>query len=189
MTDRANIPYRDMPTPAVITIASRVSVGAGLRASGLATPASGASPYAALDLLAFPILLTAPTYIYKAFWVNGATVGGNTSVGIYDADYRLITQTASTLNSGTASLPQAVTLVTKLPVGLYYVAMAHDSATTAHYFRWSLATLGIGFLKMLGCWRQASVTLATLPNPAVPVVVNNIAFPVYGLITRSGFDV
>lgn len=189
MTDKS---YRGgqipLPTAPVITFGSRHSLGATIRCTGIATPASGANPFAANDMLAFPFVLNDPTSINKVFWVNGSTASSNCSVAIYDADYVKLGETASTAQSG-ASVPQSVSLARKLNPGLYYLALAHDSATTNRLFRWSINTHGAGMWKMAGCWRQASVTLGTLPNPAVPVACNNIAFPVFGLITRTVFDV
>lgn len=187
MSERGNVPVRDLPAPPVITIASRVSVGAALGKFGAPQPASGGSPFAANDMNAFPFILTAPTKIEKAFWVNGSAAGSNYASAIYDADYNKLIQSASTGGTGN-SVPQAVAMAIKLPAGLYYCALATDASVTDRLFRWVLATTGPGFFKMFGCWRQASVTLATLPNPATPVAINLAAYGLHGLITRSVFD-
>ena len=34
-----------------------------------------------------------------------------------------------------------------------------------------------------------SITVGSLPNPATPVACTAISFPLFGLITRTGFDV
>lgn len=184
---RGGIAY--MPTAPVITIGSRHSLGQSTRMSASGAAASGATTFAANDLLAFPFTLTAPiTNIYKAFWLNGSVPAGNFSVGVYDADYVLLGQTASTA-AGTASLPSAVTLALKLRPGLYYCGLAHSTTGTNEVFRFTVTTLGAGFWKMFGCWKQASVTLATLPNPATPAAYSNVGFPIFGLITRTVFDV
>lgn len=177
-----------LPTAPLIHLASRHSLGSGLARTGTATFGSGASPFAANDMLAFPFVLTTRTPIAKLFWWNGTSAGGNTSMAIYDPDFVKLVQTSSTANSG-SSVPQAVALTNiRLDPGLYYCAIAHDSATTNRYFRWTITTGGVGMWKFAGCWRQASVTLATLPTTATPVACNNIAFPVCGLITRTVFD-
>jgi hypothetical protein len=139
-------------------------------------------------MLAFPFVLDVATSVNKMFWNNGSSVGGNYSTAIYDADFALLAQTASTAGAGSASVPQVVTLAARLGPGLYYAVLAHDSATTNRLMRWSIATLGAGYWKMAGCWRQASITLGALPATATPVACNNIAFPVFGLITRTVFD-
>lgn len=173
------------PTPPVITLASnavvdKISIGG--------TAATGANPFAANEMLAFPFVLTSLTRIEKVFWVNGSSASSNCSIAIYNADYVLLNQTASTAQSG-ASAPQPIALATKLSPGLYYCALAHDSATTNRLFRWSITTTGAGFWKMMGCWRQASITLGSLPATATPIACNNVGFPLFGLITRTVFDV
>lgn len=177
-----------LPTAPVITLASRHSAGAAVRFSGAGGAASGANPFAANEMLAFPFTLTAPTLMNKVFWVNGSSVANNCSVGLYNADFELLAETASTGLSG-ASVPQVVTLTRRLSPGLYYLALAHNSATTNRLFRWSFATLGDEMWRILGCWRQASITLGALPATATPVACNNVGFPLFGLITRTVFDV
>jgi hypothetical protein len=182
----------NLPTEMVITIASRTGAGGAMVRIGPGAPASGASPFTANDMLGFAFRLTAPsTPIYKGFWLNGSAAGGNTAVAIYDAAFTKLVQTASTAGSGN-SVPQSVAWsggTIKLGPGLYYAVLAHDSATTNRFFRWSIATTGAAYWKALGCFRQASITVGSLPATATPVVCNNVAFPVFGLITRSGFDV
>jgi hypothetical protein len=183
-----------LPTAPTITLASRHAGGGGgnmIRLVSPGAPASGVSPWsaAANDLLAFSFTLTAPiTNVNKVFWINGSAAGGNTSIGIYDADYVLLAQTASTAGSGN-SLPQVVSLPLRLGPGLYYCAIAHNATTTNQFQRWSLATTGTAFWKMMGCWRQASVTVGALPATATPTAITNIAFPVFGTINRTGYDV
>ena len=164
------------------------SVGGGaIDLLGTTVASSGASPFTANDMLAFPFVVWATTQIYKGWVLNGTSAGGNFSIGIYDADYNRVAQSASTGGSGNLA-PQMVTLSAKLSAGLYYVAMAADNATSDRYSRWSVATIGAIHWKMMGCWRHASITVGSLPDPATPVVCSNVAFPYFGLITRSAFD-
>jgi hypothetical protein len=187
MTDR-NTPQVALPSPPVITLASRISAGAAVRMTGSTNPATGNNPFAINDMLAFPFVLSAATTIYKAFWQNGSVAGSSYALAVYNAEFVLLGQSTPTTGV-TNNSTQVVTLAMKLPPGLFYCAMASDSGTVNRLFRWSVTTLGAGMWKSFGCWRQASVTVATLPNPAAPVACNNVGFPVYGLITRSGFDV
>lgn len=180
-----------MPTAPVIIFCGRHGPTPGLtRLSGLSTPANVTSnPFAANEVHAFPFLLTAPmTTIYKGFWVNGTSAGSNSSMAIYDADFRKIVETASTGGTG-ASQPQIVTMSAKLPPGLYYAALAHSSATNSRFFAWTLGTLGDDFYKMAGCWKQASITVGSLPATATPAAITSVSFPAFGLITRTSFDV
>lgn len=183
-----------LPTPPVISPQSRLSLGMALRGIG-GVPASGASPWsdAANSLLAVPFVLeAAETTFYKAWWLNGGTVGNNTEAGIWDANYNKIVTTGSVANAGTASLPQAAAFASSatptLPPGLYYMGIAHDSTTTGHFFRWSVATVGTALWQGLGCWKQAAITLGSLAATATPASLTNVALPTFGLITRSVFD-
>lgn len=190
MTDRlVQGGYVPMPTSPVILISGRNAVGGGMRVANMGSPSSGGNPFAANEMLAFPFVLTAPiTNVNKGFVLNGSSTGANFSLAIYDADFNMINQTGSTAQSG-ASVPQSVSLATRLRPGLYYVAMAASDATTGRWFRWSQATVGNHWMKALGCWKQASITVGSLPATATPEALTNIAFPVFGLITRTVFDV
>lgn len=193
MTDRSSrggvAPW---PTHPIITIErAHHSIGAGVGFTGSSAAASGTSPFSsANDMNAFPFVLHATTPIFKAWTYVGPFPASfkNFSIGIYDADYNLCAQTASTSDGTTGDVPVAATLTTKLSAGLYYAAMAADNTTSGEYYRWSIPTTGALFWKMMGCWKQASVTLGALPNPATPVAYTNIAFPYFGLLTRSNFD-
>lgn len=181
--------YRGLDSPPLITLSCRLSLGSN---SGrqLGTPASGVSPWsdAANKLLAFPFVLERQTTIYKAFWLNGSAAGGNSEAGIWDSAYNKIVTTGSIAGSGN-SAPQAADLTdTTLDPGLYYAGMAHNATTTNQLTRWSLATLGIGVLMAMGCWTQTGITLGSLASTATPGDMTNVAFPVFGLITRSNFD-
>ncbi len=189
----APVGIQNMLSPPTITLSSRCATGGRLSRTGAAAAASGISPWsdAANSLLAFPFVIETPTKFYKGFWVNGATPGGNTEVGIWDEGYAKIVTTGSVLGSG-ASIPQAAAFAAAaqptLAPGLYYAGIAHDAITTTQLFRWSIATTGAAIWQSLGCWRQAAITLGTLAATATPGDMTNVAFPLFGLITRSAFD-
>lgn len=182
-----------MPSPAVITPMSRVSPVAeifGRIADGIGLPATGTSPWsdAADTVLAFPFILEAPqTRIYKGFWLNGSNAGGNSDIAIYDESYNLLTSAGSIAGSGNDA-PQIVTLGISpiiLPPGVYYAGMSHSATTTNQVCRWS------GYMSIWqlgGCWKFSDnppISSAT----ATPADLTNNGFPVFGLITRSVFDV
>jgi hypothetical protein len=177
-----------LPYP-VIHLGSPHSAGYSLYQGGTPGSASGTSVFAAAnEMLAFPFTLTTlpHTHINKVWWHNGTSVSANLSVGIYDADFNLMIETASTAQSGT-STPQMVSMPCKLSPGLYYCALACSSNTTNRLYRWSVAG-GASIFKSLGCWKQASITVGALPNPATPVVCTTVGFPTFGLLTRTAFD-
>jgi hypothetical protein len=182
----------NLPSPPTITLSSRLALGGAISRMGVGAAASGISPWsdAADFVLAFPFVLEAPsTTFYKGFWVNGTAAGGNSDVAIYDEAYSLITSTGSVGGTGN-SVPQAAALGTTvtLPPGRYYAGMSHSATTTNQLFRWSIATTGIAFWMAAGCWKfsdNVPISSAT----ATPADLTNVAFPVFGLITRSAFDV
>lgn len=187
------IGLRALPSPPVITIASRLSLGHALLRTATATAASGASPWsdAAGTVLAFPFILERDTTFYKVFWVNGAgTIGGTRDVAIYDENYNLIVGTGAATSASGTSVPQVVALsaTTMLPPGLYYAGMGCSVTTTGNQFRWSIATAGIELWMAAGCWKYADANPIS-DATATPADITNIAFPVFGLITRSVFDV
>lgn len=184
------------PSPPVIVPGGRLGLGCGaMTRGGFGAPASGASPWsdAANCLLAWPFVLETQTTFYKGFWVNGSgTIGGNREVGIWDDSYNKIVTTGAIAASGT-SVPQASVFASSatptLGPGQYYIGMACSVTTTGNQFRWPVTTIGAGIQQGLGCWKQASITLGSLAATATPGDITNIAFPVCGLITRSGYGV
>lgn len=186
------IGFRGLPSPPVITIASRLSVGLGLARFGVTLPASGASPWsgAANVLLAFPFVLEVPTTIYKGFALAGASPGSNFEVGITDDAYNKIVSSGSISGGAVASVPVMADLTdTTLPPGLYYAGMSCDATTTGRWFQWTVATIGNALYQSLGCWQQAAAGPGSFPTTATPADITNVAWPVFGLITRSVFDV
>ncbi len=181
-----------MPTPPTITLASRCACGPTMRLLGISAPATGLSPWSdgADTVLAFPFVIEAPTTFYKVFWVNGSAAGNATDVGIYDASANFIVGTgAATTGSGT-SVPQIVSLsaTTILPPGLYYCGITHGATTTNQFTRWAAAQ--ISHLKFLGCWKSSATDAAPLNTASLTMAaLSNVAMPLYGLITRSVFDV
>jgi hypothetical protein len=182
-----------LPSPPVISIVSRGAPGAAVQRLVNANAASGVSPWsdAADTVLAFPFVIEAPTTFYKVFWVNGSAAGGNSDVAIYDENYNLIVGTgAATAGSGN-SVPQvvALTATTTLPPGRYYAGMTHSATTTNQIFRFPNASnMALAMWQALGCWKftdNAPISSAT----ATPADYSNSAFPWFGLITRSVFDV
>lgn len=175
-----------MPSPPVITLASRL---ASYKAN--VTASSGASPWsdAANTLMAFPFVLEAQTTIYKGFAVTGTSPGSNFEVGILDADYNKIVSSGSVSGGAVASVPVMADFTdVTLPPGLYYAGMSCNATTTGRWFRFSVTTTGIPYFMSIGCWKSANAP-GSFPSTATPADLTNIAFPLFGLITRSVFDV
>ena len=157
----------------------------------MGAPASGASPWsdAASSVLAFPFVLEAQTTIYKGFAVTGSAPGSNFEVGVLDASFNKLVSSGSVSGGAVASVPVMADVTdTILPPGLYYAGMSCDATTTGRWSRWSLATLGTAVWMAAGCWKQASAGPGSFPTTATPADLTNVAFPLFGLITRSVFD-
>ena len=176
------------PSPPVILPCSRV--GTYARALFSSSPGSGVSPWSAgaNDLLAFPFVLEATTTIYKGFACTGSAAGSNFEVGILDADYNKIVSSGSVSGGAVASVPVMADFTdVTLPPGLYYAGMSCDATTTNRWTRWSASITGL--FQSAGFWKQASAGPGSFPTTATPADLTNVAFPLFGLITRSVFDV
>ncbi len=187
------IGLRGMPSPPTITPASRCAIGTTVsRFATTNAPATGISPWsdAADTVLAFPFVLEQTTPFYKVFWLNGSgTIGGTRDIAIYDAAFNFIVGTgAATSATGVNAIQTiALTATTTLPPGLYYAGMGCSVTTTNNVIRWSIATIGIALWMAAGCWKTTDANPINLN--ATPADLTNVAFPIFGLITRSGFDV
>lgn len=180
-----------LDSPPLITLGSRLAAGAGLRMLGAGAASSGASPWsdAANSVLAFPFVLEKQTTIYKGFGVTGTSPSGNFEVGIFDDAFAKIVSSGSVAAGAVASIPVMADLTdTTLSSGLYYAGMSFDATTTNRWFRWSVATTGTAFWQLLGCFKHASAAPGSFPSTATPADMTNVAFPLFGLITRSVFD-
>jgi hypothetical protein len=156
-----------------------------LRTANVAQPASGTNPFGANEVHAYPFRLDAPwTHVYYLFWNNGSAAGGNSSIAVYDADYRVIHQSASTAGASNNGM-QVVTVDLNLRAGLYYLALAHDGTTTNRFFRWTLATNGVAAFRLAGCWKQTGITVGALPSTATPVAFTGVSLAVFGMVTRA----
>ena len=148
------------------------------------SPSSGAW-FAAQRALYYPVRVPMPGTVYKLFWLNGATVGTDTvQAGLYLPDgtdggpsTRVINGTGA-VSSGTNACQYDD--ITDFPIapGWYWFALL-SSGTTTTVFRGNYANLGRG----AGIYMQSS--LATLPNPAVPIASTTGVYAVCGLVMRS----
>lgn len=94
------------------------------------------------------------------FWMNGATVSGNSDMGLYTQDGIQIAHIGSTVQAGTSAM-QVVAAAANLYLGqgLYYLALAADNVT---------ATYGVGATGLLEMTRTLGMAsmAAAFPLPA-----------------------
>jgi hypothetical protein len=178
------------PSPPTITPVSRIAIGTQI-AAAFNGPGSGTSPWsdAANALLAFPFVLEATTTIYKGFACTGTSAGSNFEVGILNDAFGKIVSSGTTAAGAVANVAVVADLTdTTLPPGLYYAAMSCDATTTNRWVRFNNTT-GNTLWQSFGCWRQAAAGPGSFPSTATPADMTNASFPLFGLITRSVFDV
>jgi hypothetical protein len=134
--------------------------------------------------LFIPLFLPYSYNVARVFWVNGATVAGNSDIGIYTPSGARIWSAGSTANSGT-SIPQYVTSGIQLSPGVYYLGYVTDSATQ-HVFGGSA---GSSYARLLGLMQMAAAM--PLPDPVtfgVDTVSGGVSVPLMGITrTTTGF--
>ncbi len=148
------------------------------------TPVSGTWT-TAQKALYYPVRIVAPGTIYQLFWQNGATVGTDTvQMALYLPDGTDGGPSTRIIN-GTGIVSSGANVcqyddITNYPIspGNYWLALL-SSGTTTTFFRGSFATFGRG----TGIYSQLS--LASLPNPAVPIASTIGYYAVCGLVMRS----
>lgn len=153
--------------------------GAGARYVSAASSASTAWGTANIGLWV-PVIVPTPYTARFAWWENGATANGTVDVGLYDEAFnRLISCTPQT-QSGTSAIQSFdITDTTILP-GRYYIALSSSSATATFLCQTAAPAAK---LASIGCFMQTAV--ATLPNPAVPVLCTHTLIPEFGFTDRT----
>jgi hypothetical protein len=124
-----------VPMPILTTIDPRlVAVSQfGVLRAGVAT--AGSWP-AAGRAIGVKFILATPVVVKQAAWINGASVAGNVSIGIYNNDTGALMVSASAAQAGVNAV-QAVDLTdTTLMPGTYLMAMSTDN--TSQFVRVSI---------------------------------------------------
>lgn len=168
----------DMKMPRTMHTASWNSLGPAIRAIRAAAPASTALTANRAYFIPFEVH---ETINVSSLWVmNGATVSGNLSVGIYNEAHSRLVVSANTAQSGINSV-QAISITnTELSPGRYYMAVAADNGT-ATLFAWSANNLNATF----NFWHRATAFplpqagFDTLSTELLPLIGVNI----YGLVS------
>lgn len=141
-------------------------------ATGLAWPAANRA-------LFVPFSVPAPVIAKKLWWFNGATVTGSVDMGIYDlAGVRLVS-TGATGQSGSSAVQIADITDTALQPGVYYLAMAMDSTSTA--VRYSTASTQW----MQACGMKQMASAYTLPDPVTYADIATNYLPLMGVQLRT----
>jgi len=115
----------------------------------------------------------------KKLWTyNGGAVSGNVDVGVLDQEGTKLFSTGSTARSGTTLIQPFDIADTYLPVGGYYLALAHDG--TSAFRRGSIG--GGDLPRCVGMAEEADA----FPLPAQAAFASNTRnfVPIFGLTGR-----
>jgi hypothetical protein len=134
--------------------------------------------------IAIPFYVPWPYPVKRAFWVNGATIAGNSDIGIFTSRAGKRWTAGSTPNAG-ASAPQYVTVTPGLVLepGWHVLQYVNDG-TTGRAFGSTAVTANLG--RFIGVYQQATA----FPLPATPAWAQwaSIGYPLIGITrTASGF--
>lgn len=150
---------------------------------GVGLPAVAAWP-SANRAMYVPFVVETPFLAQMMFVLNG-TVAGNVDVGIYNDEGKRIVSKGTTAQAGATLLQSFDITDTVLLPGVYYMAMASDSAS-GQYMRWSInasATTGAQMAASMGVLQQASAFV--LPATATFAVAQDSYVPDIGLLART----
>lgn len=110
----------------------------------------------------YPFVVHNQATFAKLWWLNAATVAGNTNLGVYDIGGTLLVSTGLTANSG-ASLTQSASVTsTTLRAGVYYFGLYCSDATHTYVGGNNTA---VGHYSVFGNY-QDSGSLSDLPSTA-----------------------
>lgn len=170
-----------LPNNTSVHILSPETIGPELLATD--TLLSTGTAWTANLLIFIPLIIQEPLIASQFFWYNGATVNGNTDVGIYTFDGQTkLGSTGSTVNAGASQIQVVdVTNFTLPPNVKLWLALGSDSATHT-FIAANLAAIpqdSIGITQQGSGWSSG---LPTTITPAVPAVAK---LPMFGFTGAS----
>ena len=112
--------------------------------------------------LYIPVFLGVAARVFKMSTMNGATLGGNTDIGIYNERGTRLVSSAPTAQAGISTIQTFDITDTLLAPGIYYLALA-NTTTTATYLCSPSAAIR---LRACGCLEQTGLSSGTLPATA-----------------------
>lgn len=139
----------------------------------------GSAAWTANLLIFIPLMIAEPLTVSQFWWMNGATVNGNTDVGIYSEDGQTkFGSSGSTVNSGTSQIQVVNVGDFVLPANSrLWLALGSDSATQTY----SRINPIVGALDLIGVKQQAAGWSSGLPGTIT------IATPTVAIIPNFGF--
>jgi hypothetical protein len=180
-----DFPAANVLTPTHITSWSRWMSGpiARLTGAALGNPAS-MDWIGANTAIYIPFRVPWPYPVKRAFWVNGATVTGNSDIGIYSRKGARLWSSGSTAQSGASALQYVTASGLILSPDTEYVLGFVNDGTTTRAFGATGVTANLG--RFVGLYQQA--TALPLPASATYAAWASIGYPLVGITrTASGF--
>jgi hypothetical protein len=133
-----------------------------------------------------PIRVPTGCVVRRLWWANGATAAGNVSLGIYASTANgspgaKVIECGATAQ-GTILQVQFVDVTdTVIPPGLYWIAIcASDAAATFMVSRPGLVRIDAALT-----YKEAGVTVGTLPATATPAMASTDSFYLCGFATTA----
>jgi len=173
-----------MPFPAIVgqpiqgrTIAPQSAFSVGSHVGLIGAPASTVWPGATGGVAMYvPFRIAQAVRVAGFYWMNGATVNGNTDCGVYDVSGTKLASAGATAQAGANSI-QTVALGTAIiiPGGrVYYLALFSTSATATYFISTALTAeearhVGITDQTAIGSALPATMTRSTPATGNIPV--------------------
>jgi len=179
---------RDELTPTHLSTYGGNFAGGEFRTTMTANLAATSGAWPVADTAFFiPFAIPYHYVIERFFWANGATVGHNVDVGVYNLEGTKLCSTGSTVSSGASAIQYAAISGFSswiLPPGRYYFGHACGGTTTAVM---TTTTITANAMRLGGVLQQATA----LPLPATmasAVAVTSAGYALAGFTrTDSGF--
>lgn len=126
-----------------------------------------------------PFWIPDPIVAVKLIAYNGATAGGNSDMGLYDASGNQIVAAAAALQAGATIFQEFDIVDTPLRPGLYFVGLL-NTTTTGTFMSYTDRQLG----RAMGVYSQA-VGAGNLPSPATFAALDAAVIPIVGIALRT----
>jgi hypothetical protein len=157
--------HGQMPMPILTTIDPRIVPVAEFMTLRVGAAAAASWP-AAGRAIGVKVVVARPLVVKRAAWINGASVSGNVSIGIYNDDTLERMVSASAAQAG-VSVVQAVDLTdTLLLPGAYIMAMSTDG--TSQFVRTAINGIVQRSMSVSQATSSAYPLPATWPWDTVP---------------------
>lgn len=179
-----DFPSDQTPTPLLINCYSRYSFGMQSRVAHGISGGSSNGTWVANQAVYIPFSLPWHYIVRRLYWLNGSTVGGTCTVGLYTEDGANIYRSAAITTAGSSALQYVAPAAPLLLVpGLVYFGIAFSG--TANVFA-GITAMTAQAGRSLGLFQESAIP--AVDSPATFAQWNSTFVPVCGITqTASGF--